>query len=397
MKLKKSIIGAISLGILLPCVSCNSETEVINPSEREIKFKMAADNVTRGEMTTNNIEEFAVYALTDGKVLLDGARVVRTQGSVWECTPRAFWPETLVDFFSVYPSNTPLTRVGETYKIETWKVPQAADVDLLYAFNPRCWEETAGSGNSINPPGDPISGTILGVYVNFRHALSQVMFRFKNSNTEQIDVYIEEARIENIADTGTLNWATERTYPNYNQENHDKFGNDTEKGGAWGNWTDQSGAGHYSVANLPEGKLQGEASAASTPLFLMPQTLIPWTKEEGNTGARLLVKCRIMGGASKDIQLWPRGEANVGQSAWVAIPLDNPRNDPKGNNRWMQGKRYIYTVAFGDGAGFDPNDPSNPVLVPVKYTVQVDDYVNGSLDESDCEGTEWELYEGVYE
>ena len=67
-----------------------------------------------------------------------------------------------------------------------------------------------------------------------------------------------------------------------------------------------------------------------------------------------------------------------------------------GKSVWKQGRRYVYTFVFGQGAGYigpngenapadpdapeaggntntaDPNEPGDPVLVPVTFTVTVD-------------------------
>ena len=123
----------------------------------------------------------------------------------------------------------------------------------------------------------------------------------------------------------------------------------------------------------------------------MPQTLDPWLtlSTDGKasiTGtARLLVNCQIKD-TDSDIQLWPE----EGEFGDVAISLSNPTNDPNkedgdtSHDRWMQGKKYIYTLIFGEGGGYkpDPDDPDEPdkptpVLVPITFTVTVDEFQDG--------------------
>lgn len=53
---------------------------------------------------------------------------------------------------------------------------------------------------------------------------------------------------------------------------------------------------------------------------------------------------------------------------------------------WKQGKRYVYTLIFGEGGGFNPEnpDPENPdpepVLVPITFDVTVDNFVEYPQD-----------------
>ena len=50
------------------------------------------------------------------------------------------------------------------------------------------------------------------------------------------------------------------------------------------------------------------------------------------------------------------------------------------------GKRYVYTLIFGEGGGFNPEnpDPENPdpepVLVPITFDVTVDNFVEYPQD-----------------
>ncbi len=123
----------------------------------------------------------------------------------------------------------------------------------------------------------------------------------------------------------------------------------------------------------------------------MPQTLIPWLISDGNGGvkenkgqtSKLLVNCKITDRTS-GIQLWPK---EAGKYADVAISLDNPKNDPNrtpgtdGNDpkhdKWMQGKKYTYTLIFGEGGGYTPGPNPEPVLVPIKFEVTVDEFQDG--------------------
>ena len=53
------------------------------------------------------------------------------------------------------------------------------------------------------------------------------------------------------------------------------------------------------------------------------------------------------------------------------------------NTERLQGKKYIYTLIFGEGGGYkpepDPDDPDKPepVLVPITFNVTVDAFQDG--------------------
>ena len=97
----------------------------------------------------------------------------------------------------------------------------------------------------------------------------------------------------------------------------------------------------------------------------------------------MLINCKITDETS-GIQLWPK----TGEYGEVAISLTNPKEDPNKTDadnhaRWMQGKKYIYTLIFGEGGGYkpepDPDDPDKPepVLVPITFNVTVDAFQDG--------------------
>ena len=76
------------------------------------------------------------------------------------------------------------------------------------------------------------------------------------------------------------------------------------------------------------------------------------------------------------------------ETAWVGVSLVGEPKDISGKTEqvWKQGKRYVYTLIFGEGGGFNPEnpDPENPdpepVLVPITFDVTVDDFVEYPQD-----------------
>ena len=352
----------------------NDETTELN-NGNAIDFRVTAGKLTRAAATTTNtIEEFKVWAFTDSKTYMDGTQVTGGNGK-WTYSGTKFWPESAVDFFAVSPMNTQGVSVAnESKEIKDYVVGDGK-TDLLYSAN---IGETKANHESA-----PVA-------VNFRHALSQIVFKAKLTDNSTIDVKIKGVKIDSVANKGTLTWASETTGPNIAAAGN----TDTETGNKWGVWNVVAESYGTYAMDFNAISVAKDAAEIGEPLFLLPQTLNPWlTLKDGKpqiTGkARLLVNCQIVDKES-GIQLWPK---NAGEFAEVAISLDNPKNDPNRekavtdndndpkHDKWMQGKKYTYTLIFGEGGGYTPGpnpDPDpDPVLVPIKFEVTVDEFQNG--------------------
>lgn len=369
----------LALSAMALATGCsNDEMTEVNRGDG-IDFSVTAGKLTRAAATTtNSIDEFKVWAFTDNKTYMDGTPVSK-EGNKWTYIGTKFWPETPVNFFAVSPA-TPqsgtVSVTNESRKIEEYVVTDGKE-DLLYAAN---FSETKDNHATSS------------VEVNFRHALSQIVFKVKKTPTSSIDVKVKGIKVEGVANTATLTWATATTGANLPEGEAD-----TETDDSWGTWGTPTGNVEYTAVNLTEAyDVQTTSNyltieAGNGALFLMPQTLDPWLtlSTDGKASirgtARLLVNCQIKD-TDSDIQLWPE----EGEFGDVAISLSNPTNDPNkedgdtSHDRWMQGKKYIYTLIFGEGGGYkpDPDDPDEPdkptpVLVPITFTVTVDEFQDG--------------------
>lgn len=369
----------LALSAMALATGCsNDEMTEVNRGDG-IDFSVTAGKLTRAAATTtNSIDEFKVWAFTDNKTYMDGTPVSK-EGNKWTYNGTKFWPETPVNFFAVSPATLQSGTVSvtnESRKIEEYVVTDGKE-DLLYAAN---FSETKD-----NHTASPVS-------VNFRHALSQIVFKVKKTTTSSINVKVKGIKVDGVANKSSLIWATLFTGDNLSEGT-----TDTETDGSWGKWVVPTGDTEYTAVNLTEAYdvqttpnyLTTEAGNGA--LFLMPQTLNPWLtlstdgKASITGAARLLVNCQITDELSS-IQLWPKTEGEFGE---VAISLSNPTSDPNKteddpHERWMQGKKYIYTLIFGEGGGYkpDPDDPDDPdkptpVLVPITFTVTVDGFQDG--------------------
>ena len=371
----KKFILAVPALLALAAVSC-TKSEVLESNSGEIRFNVVANSATKAAdvYCNNNMPgEFMVYAVSDGKTYIDGDRIVRN-GSDWENQSGVrYWPETTVDFYAH-------VNAGDDFKWNASSAPvienfsPAADVadqvDLLYAVK-------KGESKKDSP-----------VQLNFRHALSQIVFNAKNTNA---NLYVEIAgvKVANVGDTNTF------TYPETDTDSkfvsHDGTGTLPDTGaGSWAELT--SGdfrygvdfnavpvVGNSTVVDLTTANDSGK-EFNSQAMLLLPQTTTAWvpstdsnTPSENNTGSYFLIDCAIWNVAGTavdkdtDVQLWGEG----GNTKELSIPVAFT---------WEQGKKYIYTLVFGQGNGGydpdpDPDDPDpKPVLVPIDFTVSVDDF-----------------------
>lgn len=370
---KRFLLGALSVFLLASC--SNDEVTEINQGEA-IQFTASAGKAARSVITTTStIDKFKVWAYTSGQTYMDGVEVTKGTDSKWSYGNLKYWPqEAAVDFYSVNPTTY---TVDANKQIVNFEVADEVEdqIDLLYAAN--IGERKAAHKESP-------------VLVNFRHALSQIVFKAKVNQGSSLKVKIDGVRIAQLEWKGTLKYPTATTVADA-----------TAAANTWGTWTNtrtaQEDKKFYAAGITPQTITAGQTVALTTEnsgeLLLMPQELNPWTvgKDNANDDSYFLVDCQIWDG---NVQLWPVGNT----TAEVAVPVSAIT--------WEQGKKYIYTFIFGEGGGYvpptDPDDPTpdpdspkpdpdkpqpgdpdkpqpgDPVLVGINFTVTVDDFVLGN-------------------
>lgn len=368
---KKHLIWSLAALAIAGC--SNNETVDINRGDA-IAFRTVAENMTRSTVeSTNTLSAFKVWGFTDDKTLMSGVEVTKKDGN-WTYANTQFWPESMVDFYSVAPAGTAVNITAESQKIENFTVAKevANQVDLLYAVNKGCTKEANGEN---------------GVAVNFRHALSQIVFKAKNTN-ENLKVTVKGVEVANVVNGGTFTYPGNTTTPNVTEED------ESIAAGTQGTWvlgnTKETYAAGITEATLTKSDNATDLTNASGALLLMPQTITGWdvdTDPSNNAGnSYFLVDCKIVNVVGDDeVTLWPA----EGESAKVAIPVSAIT--------WEQGKKYIYTFIFGEGGGYVPptedDDEPEPVLVPISFTVTVDDFIPADGIEVDMDTTKEEAGE----
>ena len=412
--MKKSyLLGALGL---LAMASCSQdETIGINHDGDEITFNVVTNSATRAAdvyCNQNLPGGFYVSAISDGKTYIDKDHVTGSNGSWTNQSGTRYWPETPVDFYAHVNGEASYTwSVNEgkaTAKFENFQVSKdvAKQVDLLYAVK-------TGQKKADGK-----------VNLNFRHALSQIVFQAKNTNA---NLYVEIAGVSvaNVGGTNTFTFPLADTEKNI--VDHDgnadgvyedgEFGSGISYDGSWGTWatltpgTEEYDTEKYDV-DFDKTPVRGNNTLValttanetdkeynSKAMLLLPQKTTAWDPETnplpgatGNTGSYLLVDCAIFNVAgdeyaNSDVCLWGKPQGSGWTTKELAIPVAFD---------WQQGKKYVYTLVFGEGnGGYDPDpdpdpDPEDPdpVLVPITFEIFVDDFelVDGGEIESGIPG-----------
>ncbi len=348
--MKKILLGVLAVAGLVSC--SNDEVLEQNRSNDEIKFNAVVNNASRAQLIYSSSflpNEFYLYAINDGKTYINGDQFKKDDPSYVNMSGTRFWPEGWVDFYAHVNAGTNFNWTGTAAPtIEDFEVGAdvAGQVDLLYALN-----KAKKTSTATNPS--------LPVTLTFHHALSQIVFKAKNTN-ENLYVEVSGIKVCNVVNKGDF------TYPEATPGTQDK-----------GTWSLTGEKVKYGVTFEPVALVGNAASDAvdltsaaadyNKAMLLLPQTTTAWVPTVGEpaetqTGSYLLVDCEVYNVAgdavdkTNDVCLYNKE---------VAIPLAFS---------WEQGKRYIYTLIFNH-AGYDPNVPV-PALIPIEVDVRVDDFID---------------------
>lgn len=409
--MKKLLFTAFGLCLLAAC--SQDEVMEVNRNGDEITFDVVTNAATRATdvYCNNNMPtEFHVSAISDKKSYIEDDTYTSTDGGeTWTNTiGTRYWPETATDFYAH-------VNGGESYE---WSVSDegkataqflnftvndevANQVDLLYAVKTNETKETAP------------------VELNFRHALSQIVFQAKNTS-KALYVEIYGIKVANVGKTNTFTFPDESTVGNF-VDHTGAGGSITGVQGTWADWDDLDDnkeqttdyAVSFSKVEVPgDSEIKNLTNTNETDrkygnvMLLLPQSTTAWdpetspdpdpnsesdpdssSKPDDQKGSFFRVNCLIYNvndteagfQEATDVCLWgtKNDQGVVTGPKELAIPV--------GFN-WEQGKKYVYTLVFGHGNGGynpdpDPDDPEpEPVLVPITFDVTVDDFVEVKPD-----------------
>lgn len=375
--------------IALAAVSCSNEEVVsVNNDANEITFTAVANNATRAADAYCNAfmpGDFDVWArVGDAEYFANVHYTKDGETTTYKAAGGEvhFWPTTGTDvsFWAAKNHNNsgegtftwPGNTGTPTIEFEP-AATAAAQHDLLYAYTVKSRPEYAAKG---------------AVEMNFRHALSQIVFKAKVSNPT-IKVQIDQVKVCRIKGKGTF------TYPNaVTDNNYPNHANGTQAETGTGTWvmstTEATDVDYttdaFDLVTITNGNTENLTEETTTDdktgrdfehsLLLLPQETAAWSHTAGTTGtgvdaagatgAYFLVYCKIwnVSANGNELLLWD----NAGATKAVAIPVAI---------NWLPGRKYIYTFNFGSKTtgGFDP-ETGEDVLIPISFNVTVDDFVN---------------------
>lgn len=371
--MKKSFLPLLFGAVIISCSSDNAEIPSIQDSPKAISFSTSVSKLsTRSVTTVNTLNEFSLntYLVQDDDTYkyMDAETVVRNEG-IWNTSASYLWPRSgSMTFYSLSPTNLQSSMPASedfltspaTFTYTSSSNPEKQE-DVLYAVNVvDCATAYTGAANAATVP------------VNFRHALSQIVFRAQNLNPNWI-LDVADVKIVNVVSSGTyeLPRATTASSASSDEIVTGKWNLDTEL--------------FTYTTKFPEIKSVGSTPTNLTTsengsLLVLPQKLTAWDPLTDPNCAKktayFLVRCKIQAivDADNSVLLWPSTSTNT--YADVAIPF---------SANWEEGKKYVYTFIFNESAGFiPPSDtdagqsvvPGSATLTKINYSVTVDDFVS---------------------
>ncbi|MBD5191815.1 MAG: fimbrillin family protein [Bacteroidales bacterium] len=351
--MKNAQLSIIALSALTLASCAYDEPESIRTkSDEAISFRTGM--ATRATETTNaNLTSMYVTAFDGTTPYFENANFVKGADSFFTSSTKYAWLDNTeeIKFFAYAPSQDELggdiTVIADTAGVRLADYSVAEDIAQQVDFI------------TANATGSRKNNEATGVELTFDHRLSQVEIRAKSENPTYT-FKVTGARIGRVQYMGTFDFITNAWTLD---EWHDTAIYDTS-------------CDEITLTSTPQ-SLMGDSGNA----MLMPQKLIPWMpKGDPDNIAReayLSVLVQITR-TDNGFRVYPYPDdtkvdasGNPRQYAWASIPL---------SGEWEQGKKYVYTLDFTEGAGnIDPDDPNpgNPVIGgDIKFKVDVDDWVD---------------------
>lgn len=376
MKLKLFLLATSAVAL----ASCSSDAVVEdNAAGNAIQFSAAAGKASRAAdyyCNANPPADFHVWASVNGKQYFADETYAKGEGSTYSITGgvERYWPNDEISFFAAknYDDFTWNVATASTMKI-TPALAAKDQKDLLYAYtvSKRDENKNFNAGKAK---------------LNFRHALSQVVFYALNENSK-IYVEIENISLNNAAAKGTFTLPIgAANVTDDNLQDHTQAADRKETGlGEWAvegkaKFTADVTKGTNTLVALDANKKNLTDNTTETDftqsLLVLPENVTAWVPKTATTeGSYFTVKCKIrnIAGAAvadDDVYLWGTKK----EAKELLIPV---------NFNWEQGKKYIYTIKFTKTghAGYD--EEGNDVLIPIQFDVTVDDF--GSATNQDVE------------
>lgn len=340
-----------SLAVFASCSTAEEDNMAVASSGGVISFTASTEYSRSGDITTNNLKTFNVYAYTGGSgsagVLMNNVTVTKNGNNVWTYSPTVYWPaKETVDFYAFSPASW-VGSANPLGPVAYYDYPGTDDI--VYAVS------TGLTGGTINPQ----------VVLNFRHALSKVTVKMRSSD-ENLLVKVSNVAIANIMAKGNF------YFP-------EKSSSEEPAADNTGVWSDQNtplvymyhmsqDAGDLITLTTTATDMSDTGMKLGGGKFLIPQTL---SYRSGGSGSDtyLTVSCSIYD-AKSGVKLWPNANTPAENIVEGSTFGDGVLKFPLGTSEfqaWQPGVHYIYNLTINNNEEMGAIEFGNP---------NVDSYVN---------------------
>ncbi len=387
MKLKLFLLATSAVAL----ASCSSDAVVEDQqAANAIQFGVTTGNASRAASyycNKNLPAQFNVWAKVKQsenvfKTYFENESYTKkTDATTWTIDggTERFWPKEEISFYAVKNQTTSdkATRFatvnwdnGNPTIDMTVETEASKQQDLLYAY-------------TVTTKAAHLENNKAVADLNFRHALSQVVFKAQNNN-KNIYVEISEVQVANLKTKGTFTFPTNVTDDKSLNDKHDQSGAITKDDPSFGTWsypaipvvaettttgvfTAVEALGNGEAVNLTN---NNDKDYVTNSLIVLPQTLakatINSTTKPGTAGAYFKVKCLIKNVAAGDGTKATADDVTLYED-YIYIPVDI---------KWEVGKKYIYTFVFSENGHGGYDKDGNDVLIPIEFNVTVDDFAD---------------------
>lgn len=402
MEQKYFITAVLSLVIMSGCSSDEIVKESVN--NESIAFSITANKNSRSSefYCNNNLpSDFYASAFVDkGDGTLKDYMInehFQKNNGIWKIVgDERYWPGDGTKL-KIYATNC---KPMDFEKYNIYWVELSNDPYVHYNPPTDAKEQLDGL-YAYTEQGKPEFGKTASI--NFRHALSMIVFKAKNS-IGHAQVKIDEILLFNLAYGGTMKFPSKPTDDNVTDHTGAGVYPNDQTICTWINLihgsvihTDKNARifkttlpqtaviNNGELVNLTDNDIvDGKETNYANVFLQIPETFPAWNHsespkpEEQKNGAFIYIKCSIQNIADKtatepsadDVYIY----SDNGKTKYLAIPL---------NVDWKPGKKYIYTINFNgkNGGGYDPNT-GEEVLVPIEFTVTVDDFADAKNNDT---------------
>lgn len=329
-----------------------------------IRFTAAAQLSSRtGDVTTNNLKEFNVYAYTgtatNPELFMDNVVVSKGENNTWSYSPVKYWPvgET-VDFYAFAPG----TWVGSDGPLKPVEYDNgygntAGTQDIIYAVSP----DLSGYTDAPNAQ----------VVFNFRHALSKVSVKMSSTNAN-LRVEVKNVVLGNIMSRGNFNFPRVSTSQSISPSTP-ATGAVAEE--SIGKWTDLNTPSNYILYQAQSADdiivltttpklVSVNIDGLPNPEFMIPQPLTWRSNGEGSSDTYIAVTGAIYDESTGD-KLWPNENTppeNLVGGSTAGDGVLKFSVSTSSISYWVPGCYYIYNLVINSNEEMGTIDFGNPTV-----------------------------------